>query len=231
VIESYQFQSQPSTGGSMYSMHRRQWFRIASALSTLPAIAAATPTYAQAQGGSWRERKKKIAVHGLQMAYYEAGIGDPIVFLHGNPTSSYLWRNIIPHVQQLGRCIAPDMIGMGDSDRLPDSGPDKYTFREHQDYLFGLFDALKLGNRVTFVVHDWGSAIGFTWAQQNPSRVKGLAYMEPIIEPPGAPTPAPAPGSRRPRLTLSAARSRVGSLPWHSHLPDCCNQLLPMSPD
>jgi haloalkane dehalogenase len=179
----------------MYSMHRRQWFRIGSALLTLPAIAAATPTYAQAQGGSWRERKKKIAVHGLQMAYYEAGIGDPIVFLHGNPTSSYLWRNIIPHVQQLGRCIAPDMIGMGDSDRLPDSGPDKYTFRDHQDYLFGLFDALKLGNRVTFVVHDWGSAIGFTWAQQNPSRVKGLAYMEPIIEPPGAPTPAPAPGS------------------------------------
>jgi len=96
--------------------------------------------------------EEKVAVRGLQMAYYEAGTGDPIVFLHGNPTSSYLWRNIIPHVRQLGRRIAPDMIGMGDSDRLPDSGPDKYTFRDHQDYLFGLFEALKLGNRVTFVV-------------------------------------------------------------------------------
>ena len=129
----------------MSSMNRRQWFRVASALSTLPAIAVATPTSAQAQSGSWRERKKKVAVRGLQMAYYEAGTGDPIVFLHGNPTSSYLWRNIIPHVQQLGRCIAPDMIGMGDSDRLPDSGPDRYTFRDHQDYLFGLFDVLRLG--------------------------------------------------------------------------------------
>src|SRR5258708_16662793 len=119
-------------------MNRRQWFRVASALTALPAIAAVTPTSAQAQGRSWRERKKKVAVHGLQMAYYEAGTGDPIVFLHGNPTSSYLWRNIIPHVQQLGRCIAPDMMGMGDSDRLPDSGPDRYTFRDHQDYLFGL---------------------------------------------------------------------------------------------
>lgn len=139
------------------------------------------------------------------MAYYEVGAGDPIVFLHGNPTSSYLWRNIIPHVQHLGRCIAPDLIGMGDSDPLPDSGPGKYTFLTHREHLFALFDNLGLGNRVTFVIHDWGSSMGFTWAQQHPARVKGIAYMEAILEPPGAPRPAPAPGS-----TFAVYRSSEG---------------------
>ena len=179
----------------MTPMNRRQWLRTAAAVTMLPAAAATGGSTAHAQGRRWRERKKKLSVRGLQMAYYEAGTGDPIVFLHGNPTSSYLWRNVIPHVQHLGRCIAPDMIGMGDSDRLPDSGPDTYTFRDHQEYLFGLFDALELGNRVTFVLHDWGSAVGFTWAQKNVARIKGLAYMEAIIEPPNAPRPAPAPDS------------------------------------
>jgi pimeloyl-ACP methyl ester carboxylesterase len=209
-------------------MNRLEWFRLTSALSALHVMSAATPAAAQAQGESWRERKKRASVHGLKIAYYEAGTGDPIVFLHGNPTSSYLWRNIIPHVQRLGRCIAPDMIGMGDSDRLPDSGPDNYTFLDHQNYMFSLFDALKLGNRVTFVVHDWGSAIGFTWAQHNPSRVKGLAYMEPIIQPLGAPRPAPAPGSSLPstdrRLAIAggAAGEPVRREPhrWTRVLPE-----------
>jgi haloalkane dehalogenase len=157
--------------------------------------AVAMPLTAQAQALTWDQRKRKIRVHGLQMAYYEVGQGRPIVFLHGNPTSSYLWRNIIPHVQHLGRCIAPDLIGMGDSDKLPNSGPGRYSFQEHQFYLYTLLGELNLGNSVTLVVHDWGSALGLCWAEQNQARVRGIAYMEAIIEPPGSPTPAPAPGS------------------------------------
>lgn len=175
----------------MAQVNRRQWLQAAVAASVVAPRGAA----AQAPTPSWAQRKKTTLVRGVRMAYYEAGSGDPIVFLHGNPTSSYLWRNIIPHVQHLGRCIAPDLVGMGDSAPLPNSGPDRYTFREHQEYLFELIDSLGLGNRVTFVIHDWGSAMGFTWARQHPSRTRGIAYMEAIIEPPGAPRPAPAPGS------------------------------------
>ena len=174
-------------------MTRRGWLQAASAIAI--GSLAAKPKVLRAQGATWNQRKKKARVRGLRMAYYEAGQGTPIVFLHGNPTSSYLWRNIIPHVQHLGRCIAPDLLGMGDSDPLPNSGPDRYTFREHQQYLFSLFDELGLGSRVIFVVHDWGSALGLTWTEQSPTRVRGIAYMEAIIEPPGAPRPAPAPGS------------------------------------
>lgn len=177
----------------MTRVNRREWLQAATALAIGSVV---KPHAAQAEGAAWGQRKKKARVRGgLQMAYYEAGQGNPIVFLHGNPTSSYLWRNVIPHVQHLGRCIAPDLIGMGDSDPLPNSGPERYTFREHQQYLFSLFDQLGLGNTVTFVVHDWGSALGLTWAEQSPARVRGIAYMEAIIEPPGAPRPAPAPGS------------------------------------
>lgn len=177
----------------MNAMTRRHWLRATAALALTPAAAGQVPLRAQTR--PWSARKKTIRVRGLDMAYYEAGSGDPILFLHGNPTSSYLWRNVIPHVERLGRCIAPDLIGMGDSAPLPDSGPGKYTFVTHREYLFGLFDALQLGDRVILVLHDWGSAMGFTWAQQNPRRVRGLAYMEAIIEAPGAPRPAPAPGS------------------------------------
>ncbi|MGE3957395.1 MAG: haloalkane dehalogenase [Vicinamibacterales bacterium] len=177
----------------MARVNRREWLQTAMMLSLVGSGVGATRLQAQSQ--SWAGRKKKAEARGLRMAYYEAGTGDPIVFLHGNPTSSYLWRNIIPHVQHLGRCVAPDLIGMGDSDRLPNSGPERYTFREHQEYLFALFETLNLGNRVTLVIHDWGSALGATWAKQHPTRVKGIAYMEAIIEPPGAPRPAPAPGS------------------------------------
>jgi len=126
--------------------------------------------------------KSYATVNGRKMAYHERGTGDPIVFLHGNPTSSYLWRNVIPHVEGLGRIIVPDLIGMGDSDKLPDSGPDSYTFMEHRGYLDGLLDELigDTGN-VTFVIHDWGSALGFHWAHRHAERVKGIAYMEALV--------------------------------------------------
>jgi haloalkane dehalogenase len=128
-------------------------------------------------------KKKRQRVLGLEMAYVEEGVGDPIVLLHGNPTSSYLWRNVIPHLQPLGRCIAPDLIGMGASDKLPNSGPTSYRFVEHRRYLDALLEALDVRERVTFVIHDWGSALGFDWANRHRSAVKGIAYMEAIVVP------------------------------------------------
>lgn len=130
-------------------------------------------------------QKKRKSILGRQMAYVEVGQGDPIVFLHGNPTSSYLWRNVIPHLQSLGRCIAPDLIGMGDSEKLPDSGPDSYRFVEHRKYLDGLLEALEVKKNVTLVVHDWGSGLGFDWANRHRDAVKGIAYMEAIVRPQG----------------------------------------------
>jgi haloalkane dehalogenase len=130
-----------------------------------------------------RYAKKKVAVQGSQMAYVEVGEGDPIVFLHGNPTSSYLWRNVIPHLEGAGRCIAPDLIGQGDSDKLPGSGPDRYRFVEHRSYLDGLLDALGVRGNVTLVIHDWGSALGFDWANRHRDAVRGIAYMEAIVRP------------------------------------------------
>lgn len=127
--------------------------------------------------------KSHATVDGKQMAYHESGTGEAVVFLHGNPTSSYLWRNVIPHVSGLGRCIAPDLIGHGDSDKLDDTGPGSYRFVEHRHYLDGLLDRLDLGDRVTFVVHDWGSALGFDWANRHRDRVAGIAYMEAIVRP------------------------------------------------
>ena len=130
-----------------------------------------------------RYPKKKIDVRGSKMAYVEVGEGDPIVFLHGNPTSSYLWRNVIPHVEKLGRCIAPDLIGMGDSDKLDDSGPERYRFVEHRRYLDALLESLGVRENVTLVIHDWGSALGFDWARRHRKVVKGIAYMEAIVAP------------------------------------------------
>jgi haloalkane dehalogenase len=126
---------------------------------------------------------KRASVLGAEMAYTEVGSGDPIVFLHGNPTSSFLWRSVIPHVADLGRCIAPDLIGMGDSSRLEPSGPDRYRFVEHRRYLDGLLEAIGVEDRVVYVVHDWGSALGFDRAFRNPERVAGIAYMEAIVRP------------------------------------------------
>ena len=127
-------------------------------------------------------RKKFLTVHGKSMAYVDEGKGDPVIFLHGNPTSSYLWRNIIPYVEPIGRVIAPDLIGMGDSDKLEHSGPSSYTFKEHCHYLFSFIGQLEL-DRVTFVVHDWGSALGFYWASLHAERVKAIVYMEAIVSP------------------------------------------------
>jgi haloalkane dehalogenase len=130
-------------------------------------------------------QKQRQPVLGLEMAYVEAGQGDPIVFLHGNPTSSYLWRNVIQYLEPLGRCIAPDLIGMGDSDKLPDSGPGSYRFVEQRRYLDALLEALDVRERVTLVVHDWGSGLGFDWANRHREAVKGIAYMEAIVGPQG----------------------------------------------
>jgi len=127
--------------------------------------------------------KKTMQVHGKTMAYVEIGEGAPIVFLHGNPTSSYLWRNVMPHLQHLGRCIAPDLIGMGDSDKLDDPGPESYQFVEHRQYFDGLLDALGVDSNVTLVIHDWGSALGFDWANRHRDAMRGIAYMEGIVRP------------------------------------------------
>jgi haloalkane dehalogenase len=124
-------------------------------------------------------------INGKRMAYIDEGQGDAIVFQHGNPTSSYLWRNVMPHVEGLGRLVACDLIGMGGSDKLGDSGPDRYHYAEQRDYLFALWDALDLGDRVILVLHDWGSALGFDWANQHRDRVAGIAYMEAVTMPIG----------------------------------------------
>ena len=128
-----------------------------------------------------RYTKKNASVLGYNMAYVDEGAGDPIVLLHGNPTSSYLWRNIIPHLSELGRCVAPDLIGMGDSEKLKTSGPDSYTLVEHRQYLDALLEAIGVSENITFVVHDWGSALGFDWAYRHPDKVKGIVYMEAIL--------------------------------------------------
>jgi haloalkane dehalogenase len=130
-----------------------------------------------------RYEKRFVTVFDRVMAYVETGQGDPIVLLHGNPTSSYLWRNVIPHVEPHGRCIAPDLIGMGDSEKLPDSGPDSYTFVEHRRYLDAVLAALGVAGDVTLVGHDWGSALAFDWARRHPDAVRGIAYMEAIVQP------------------------------------------------
>ena len=127
--------------------------------------------------------KRYATVNGKQMAYHEVGEGRSVVFLHGNPTSSYLWRNIIPHVSNGARCIAPDLIGQGDSDKLEDTGPDSYRFVQHREYLDGLLDQLDLGDDIVLVIHDWGSALGFDWANRNRDRVAGIAFMEAIVRP------------------------------------------------
>jgi haloalkane dehalogenase len=127
--------------------------------------------------------KQFLNVFGHAMAYVEIGQGDPIVFLHGNPTSSYLWRNVLPYLEREGRCIAPDLIGMGDSEKLPAGGPGSYTFLEHRRYLDALLAQLGVERNVTFVLHDWGSALGFDWANRHRDAVRGIAYMEVIVQP------------------------------------------------
>lgn len=130
-----------------------------------------------------RYQRQFTEVSGARMAYVDVGDGDPILFLHGNPTSSYLWRNVMPHLEGAGRLVAPDLVGMGDSAKLDASGPDRYTFVEHRHYLDGLLAQLGVDGGVTLVIHDWGSALGFDWANRHRDAVKGIAYMEAIVRP------------------------------------------------
>ena len=131
----------------------------------------------------WRDShpRKSVLIDGIRMQYVETGQEHkpPVVFLHGNPTSSYLWRNIISHVSDSWRCLAPDLVGMGDSERPPNG---EFTFADHAHYLDRWFDALNIENAV-LVVHDWGSALGFNWAQRNPDKISGLVYMEALVQP------------------------------------------------
>ena len=128
-------------------------------------------------------KKKFVEVDGVELAYVEIGQGKPLVFLHGNPTSSYLWRNIMPRFAEHRRCIAIDLIGMGDSSKLRDPSASSYTFREHYEYLEGAFERLELTADMVLVVHDWGSALGFHWANNHRDAVAGLCYMEAIVRP------------------------------------------------
>jgi haloalkane dehalogenase len=144
---------------------------------------------------------KRVAVLDSEMAYVDRGRGRPVVFLHGNPTSSYLWRHVIPHVEPIARCLAPDLIGMGQSGRAPAG---RYRFVDHARYLDAWFAALELAD-VVLVMHDWGSALGFHWARRHPGRVRGLAYMEAIVRPLAWPEwPEPA------RRIFQAMRSPAG---------------------
>jgi haloalkane dehalogenase len=128
--------------------------------------------------------KSMVLVNGRKMSYHERGSGRPILLLHGNPTSSYLWRNVLPPLEGLGRLIVPDLIGMGHSEKLPNPGPDTYRFQTHRQYLEGLINQLTSKNEdLILVVHDWGSALGFDWAHHHQDRVLGIAYMEAIVRP------------------------------------------------
>ena len=127
--------------------------------------------------------KKYQEIRNKKMAYVDVGSGDTFLFLHGNPTSSYLWRNIAPHVEDLGRVVIPDLIGMGDSDKLDGVDNEGYKYHGQYGYLTELFDQLDLGNNIHLIIHDWGSAMGFQFARENPDRIKSITYMEAIVMP------------------------------------------------
>ena len=154
-------------------MNRRNFLSTTAAAAAITTVAPLAP-FAQAA----TPQKSTMTVLGHEMAYIDEGTGRPVVFLHGNPTSSYLWRNIIPYVSDTHRAIAPDLIGMGDSSK-PDIG---YTYQDHADHLFALLDGLELENAV-LVIHDWGSALGFNYARTRPERVAAIAFMEAVVAP------------------------------------------------
>jgi haloalkane dehalogenase len=127
--------------------------------------------------------KSKVLIDNKEMAYVDIGSGETMLFLHGNPTSSYLWRNIIPYFSDYKRCVAPDLIGMGDSDKLDSNSPGTYSYIEHRKWLNLILGRLDLGNKLILVMHDWGTALGFDWALRNIDRVAGIVYMEGIVCP------------------------------------------------
>ncbi|MCF2530208.1 haloalkane dehalogenase [Yinghuangia soli] len=148
-----------------------------------PAHTAPAPAPAAAPAGPGAadpHPRREAAVLDTRMSYVDTGHGDPVVFLHGNPTSSYLWRNVIPHLAGDRRCLAPDLVGMGASGPMPGG---RYRFEDHVQYLDAWFDAVLPEGQVTLVLHDWGSALGFHWAHRHPERVRGIAYMEAIVQP------------------------------------------------
>ena len=158
-------------------------------------------------GSAWAREKRFAEVFGRRMAYIERGVGRPIVFLHGNPTSSFLWRGVLPHVDHSGRrLIAPDLIGMGDSDKIPAGAePDRYRFASHARYLDAFIDEVVGTDPLTLVLHDWGGALGFDWAYSHQQRVRAIAYMETFVAPL---TLEDLPESFHP--TLKAVRSSAG---------------------
>ena len=127
--------------------------------------------------------KKYTDVNNKKMAYVDEGSGETFLFLHGNPTSSFLWRNIAPHVEDLGRIVIPDLIGMGDSEKLEGVDNPEYKYHGQYGYLTSLIDELNLGDNIHLIIHDWGSAMGFQFARENPNRIKSITYMEAIVMP------------------------------------------------
>lgn len=183
----------------MQDLPRRDLFKILVAtgvLTTLPL--GSSKTFAQLTdfgNVNWAQQKRRIAILESEIAYIERGLpkgeGRPIVFLHGNPTSSYLWRNIIPYVENQGYCIAPDLIGLGDSGRFSDSRLGSYDYFTTSEYLFEFMDAMNFDEKIILVVHDWGSTLGIDWAKNNASKVAGISYMAALIRPPSFQLPAP----------------------------------------
>ena len=129
------------------------------------------------------KEKKYKEILGKKMAYFDDGVGDPIVFLHGNPASSFLWRNITPYVEGMGRIIVPDLIGMGDSEKLEGENNSDYKYHGQYKFLSSLLDELDLGENINLVIHDWGSAMGFQYARENSDRIKSICFMEAIVMP------------------------------------------------
>ncbi|MGI9408958.1 MAG: haloalkane dehalogenase [Hyphomicrobiaceae bacterium] len=155
--------------------------------------------------------RKTASIAGRTMAYIDVGEGRSVVFLHGNPTSSYIWRNIIPHVAGRARCIAPDLIGMGQSEKLPSSDDDAYSYAVHRRYLDELLETLTIGNGVVLVCQDWGSVLAFDWARRHPDRVGGLVHFEAIVTPFAWDEFPEAPGTQESaRAWFEALRSTEG---------------------
>lgn len=131
----------------------------------------------------WASRKRFTEINGLKMAHVEEGVGQPFLFLHGNPTSSFLWRDVMGAMSGAGRLLAPDLIGCGDSDKLAKSSSDSYTIAQHAQFLEAWIDAVISEGQIVLIIHDWGGALGFDWARRHPDRVAGIAYMETIVRP------------------------------------------------